>query len=93
MTDLINDILFGAVLQPVLDLVGNPDATANTLIGLAFDPSPSKKFLPGSGQKVELLEQFVKTHQTSQKSVSIIGAFYLSVPMSHTYYDCSAHFT
>ena len=55
MTDLINDILFGAVLQPVLDLVGNPDATANTLIGLAFDPSPSKKFLPGSGQKVELL--------------------------------------
>jgi len=68
MTDLINDILFGAVLQPVLDLVGNPDATANTLIGLAFDPSPSKKFLPGSGQKVELLEQFVKTHQTSQKS-------------------------
>ena len=71
MTDLINDILFGAVLQPVLDLIGNPDATANLLIGLAFDPSPSRKFGPGSGQKVELLKQFVRTHQTSQKSVSI----------------------
>jgi len=68
MTDLINDILFGAVLQPVLDLIGNPDATANLLIGLAFDPSPSRKFGPGSGQKVELLKQFVRTHQTSQKS-------------------------
>lgn len=67
--DLVNDLLFGAVLQPVLDLVGNPDATANLLIGLAFDPAPSRRFPDGCGQHVELLDQFVKTHQISRKSV------------------------
>ena len=67
MIDLINDILFGAVLQPVLDLVGNPDMTANVLIALAFDPSPSKKFPPGSGQEVEILAKFV-SHQKAQTS-------------------------
>ena len=68
MIDLINDILFGAVLQPVLDLVGNPDMTANVLIGLAFHPSPSKKFPPGSGQQVEILAKFVNGHQSPQTS-------------------------
>ena len=69
MIDLINDILFGAVLQPVLDLVGNPDMTANVLLSLAFHPSPSKKFPPGSGQLVEILEKFVNEHKRSQTSV------------------------
>ena len=71
MIDLINDILFGAVLQPVLDLVGNPDMTANVLIALAFHPSPSRKFPPGCGQEVEILEKFVNDHRLTQTSVSI----------------------
>ena len=72
MTDLINDLLYGAVLQPVIDLVGNPDMTANLIIGIAFHPSPSRKFDPACGKQVEILEQFIKTHQVSQKSVSMI---------------------
>ena len=71
MIDLVNDILFGAVLQPVLDLVGNPAATANVLIGLAFHPSPTRTFEPGSGKKVELLKKFGKAHQSSLNSVSL----------------------
>ena len=72
MIDLINDILFGAVLQPVLDLVGNPDMTANVLIALAFHPSPSRKFPPGCGQEVEILESFVNDHRLTQTSVSLV---------------------
>ena len=66
--DLINDILFGAVLQPVLDLVGNPDITANGLIALAFHPPPSRKFPPGCGREVELLKSFVNDHRSNQTS-------------------------
>ena len=86
MSDLVNDLLFGAVLQPVLDLVGDPDATANVLISLAFDPSPSRKFDPGSGQYVELLDQFVKTHQTSQKSVRLCFQCFTFISFSDEFY-------
>ena len=68
MSDLINDLMFGAVLQPVLDLVGNSDMTANVLLSLAFNAEPSRQFPAASGLKVELLNKFVKTHQSSQNT-------------------------
>lgn len=68
MFHLLTDVVCGAVLQPVLDLVPDPDLTVNLLIDLAFTKEPSKKFGPGSGNKVEFLDSFVKTHQSQTKS-------------------------
>ncbi len=68
MMDLINDILFGAVLQPVFDLVANPDSTANPLIELAFHPGPTKLFPPASGRNVEILNSFLNSHASPVKS-------------------------
>ena len=60
MCDLIKDLVFGAVLQPVMDLVGNPD-TANVLIDLAFNGEPSKQFPPASNM--------IKTEYKTQQLV------------------------
>lgn len=83
MSDLVNDLLFGAVLQPLLDLIGNPDSMANVLISLAFDPSPSRKFDPGSGVHVEYLEKFVKSQGNTQSSVSYFVKSFNQIPKNH----------
>merc|ERR1719376_985804 len=44
MFSLVTDILSGAVLQPLMDLLPNPDTTVNLLVDLAFSPEPSKTF-------------------------------------------------
>ena len=54
---LVTDILSGAVLQPLMDILPNPDMCINLLIDLGFSPEPSKKFGPPSGEKVEYLDQ------------------------------------
>ena len=43
MSGLINDLVYGAVLQPLLDIVGNPDITANPILILAFNAEPSRQ--------------------------------------------------
>ena len=57
MCALVTDILSGAVLQPLMDILPNPDMCINLLIDLGFSPEPSKKFGPPSGERVEYLEQ------------------------------------
>lgn len=65
---LVTDVLSGAVLQPLMDLLPNPDVTVNLLIDLGFSPDPSKKFGPASGQRVEYLERFVMANHTASQS-------------------------
>jgi hypothetical protein len=66
---LVTDILQGAVLQPILDLLPDPDRCVNFLIAVSFDPDPSRRFPPPSGQRVQLLDHFVTAHQESRQSV------------------------
>ena len=66
---LMTDVLQGAVLQPILDLLPDPNLCVNFLIALSFDPEPSRKFPPPSGKAVTLLEHFVSAHQESRQSV------------------------
>ena len=63
------DLLSGAVLQPLLDLLPNPD-TINLFLDLGFSPEPSKKFEAGCGTRVEYLHNFVIAHHTPSQSVS-----------------------
>jgi hypothetical protein len=65
----VTDVLQGAVLQPILDLLPDPDRCVNFLIALSFDPDPSRRFPPASGNRVPLLEHFVVAHQESRQSV------------------------
>lgn len=65
---LIIDVLSGAVLQPLIDLLPNPDASINLMIELGFSPDPSRKFGPSSGKRVEFLREFVRSQETSQPS-------------------------
>ena len=72
MFSLVTDILSGAVLQPLMDLLPNPDTTINLLIDLGFSPEQSKKFDPPSGTKVEYLESFVtENHSPSQSALQM----------------------
>jgi hypothetical protein len=68
---LVTDILQGAVLQPVLDLLPDPDHCINYLIAEAFHPGPSRKFPEPSGKYVPMLENFVSNHLDSRQSVSV----------------------
>ena len=69
MFNLMADLLSGAVLQPLLDLLPNPD-TINLFLDLGFSPEPSKKFEAGCGTRVEYLHNFVIAHHTPSQSVS-----------------------
>ncbi len=60
----------GAVLQPVLDLLADPDVI-NLILEVAFDPEPSKKFPPASGAKVEFLEAFATLSPSVQRPISV----------------------
>ena len=64
---LVTDVLSGAVLQPLMDVLPNPDIV-NLLIELGFSPDPTKKFGPPSGQRVEYLERFVMANHTASQS-------------------------
>ena len=70
MFNLFADLLSGAVFQPLLDLLANPDTTINLLIDLGFSPEPSKTFMAASGERVEYLQHFVSVHHTPSQSVS-----------------------
>lgn len=67
---LLVDILSGAVLQPVFDLLADPD-TINLILEVAFDPEPSKKFPPASGETVEFLAAFVNSMSPMQRPPSV----------------------
>eukprot|EP00096_Caligus_rogercresseyi_P014667 TRINITY_DN7180_c0_g1_i1.p1 TRINITY_DN7180_c0_g1~~TRINITY_DN7180_c0_g1_i1.p1 ORF type:complete len:909 (+),score=283.90 TRINITY_DN7180_c0_g1_i1:93-2819(+) len=64
---LIEDLLSGAVLQPIADITPNPDIINHLLI-LAFDPSHSKKLPELSGTKVGLLEGLIQTPSITSSS-------------------------
>ena len=66
--NLVADILSGAVLQPLLDLLADPD-TINLFIDEGFSPEPSKTFEKRSGADVEFLNNFVTCHHTPSQSV------------------------
>ena len=66
------DLLSGAVLQPLLDILPNPDMTINLLIELGFSPEPSKKYEKRSGNDVVFLNNFVNIHHTPSQSVRVI---------------------
>ncbi len=70
MQTLLRDIVYGAVLQPVLDILADPDII-NYILEIAFDSDPAKKFPEATGEKVELLEMFVTSNQRRSTSVSI----------------------
>ncbi len=53
----LNDLLAGAVLQPVLDILADPDII-NYILQIAFNEIPAKVFKDPSGDMVELLESF-----------------------------------
>ena len=69
--NLMADLLSGAVLQPLLDILPNPDMTINLLIELGFSPEPSKIFEKRSGKEVLFLNNFVTIHHTPSQSVRI----------------------
>jgi hypothetical protein len=54
---LLRDVVAGAVLQPVMDLLADPDVI-NLILEVAFDDEPSSIFPPASGDKTELLKRF-----------------------------------
>ena len=72
MKSLITDVLSGAVFQPLLDLLADPDII-NLILEVAFCPEPSRKFPPPSGKRVEFLKAFVST---SKQTISPVGYFY-----------------
>ena len=67
--NLVVDILSGALLQPLLDLLADPD-TINLFIDEGFSPEPSKTFDKRSGKDVEFLNNFVASHHSPSQSVS-----------------------
>ncbi len=69
-TALLTDIVSGAVLQPLMDLLANPD-TINLILEVAFDPEPSKTFPPHSGQMTEFLQSFVTSHSSVERPPSV----------------------
>ena len=70
--NLVTDIVSGAVLQPLLDILADPDII-NLLVELGFSPEPSKTFDKRSGNDVLFLNSFVTSHHTPSQSVSHIG--------------------
>ena len=60
----------GAVLQPVLDLLADPDII-NYILEISFNDIPAKKFGDSSGINVELLQDFIAANKQVSKSVSI----------------------
>ena len=72
--NLMNDLLSGAVLQPLLDILANPDII-NLLIEVGFSPEPSRKFEKSCGNEVVFLDNFVTSHHTPSQSVRVISRF------------------
>ena len=66
--NLVVDILSGAVLQPLIDLLADPD-TINLFIDEGFSPEPSKTFEKKSGNDVEFLQNFITSHHSPSQSV------------------------
>ena len=69
--NLAADIVSGAVLQPLLDVLANPDII-NLLVEIGFSPEPSKSFAKKCGRDVIFLENFVNSHHTPSQSVNNI---------------------
>lgn len=67
--NLAADIVSGAVLQPLLDVLANPDII-NLLVEIGFSPEPSKSFVKKCGRDVVFLENFVNSHHTPSQSVN-----------------------
>ena len=70
--NLAADIVSGAVLQPLLDVLANPDII-NLLVEIGFSPEPSKSFGKRCGRDVVFLENFVNSHHTPSQSVHNIS--------------------
>ncbi|XP_071750169.1 sorting nexin-14 isoform X5 [Lepeophtheirus salmonis] len=66
---LIEDLISGAVLQPIADITPNPDIV-NHLLCLAFDSNHSKKLPEPSGVEVELLHSLVNRSKNNTSSSS-----------------------
>ena len=67
---LISDIVSGAVLQPVMDLLADPDVI-NLILELSFDKDPAKVFPRPSGRMVVFLERFTTSFEKKPPSVSV----------------------
>ena len=76
---LVTDLLQGAVLQPVIDLLPDPNRCVNLLVEVAFDPEPSRRFPAPSGKNVLMLDHFVSAHQETRQSVRLYFKMYLHI--------------
>ena len=66
---LLNDVVAGAVLQPILDLLADPDII-NYILEISFNDIPSLKFDEASGVNVEILQDFLVSNKQISRSVS-----------------------
>ena len=62
------DILSGAILQPVLDLIADPDII-NYILEVSFSPEKRKEIPKASGKSVQILENFVDGSEYTSYSV------------------------
>jgi hypothetical protein len=67
----LNDLLAGAVLQPVLDILASPDII-NYILQVSFNDIPTKVFQDPSGESSELLEAFANVSRQSAASKSAL---------------------
>lgn len=63
------DIVSGAVLQPVFDLLADPDIV-NLILEISFHKDPGRVFPPSSGTTVKLLHKFATGYNERITSVS-----------------------
>ena len=64
---MLEDVVSGAVFQPLMDLLADPDII-NFIVQTAFAKDPSKKFAPLSDENVEFLRNFVDAHKFQSRS-------------------------
>jgi len=67
----LNDLVAGAVLQPVMDILPDPDII-NYILQVSFDDLPTKVFPTPTGDMVELLEGFTNVSQPSTNAKSAL---------------------
>lgn len=70
MKVLLADILSGSVLQPLMDILADPDII-NYILETAFSLKSGRGFDPPSGVQVEFLKRFVTSSEPQNLSVSI----------------------
>ena len=68
---LLTDIVSGAILQPVVDLIADPDII-NFILEVAFNDEPTRIFDPPSGSKVEFLSNFVSKSTSTTTMTSTL---------------------